>query len=258
MATGFTAEELVREIREEVQIFGVEPLADGFPDDTPARDAATRILPALNKAKSEMHEWFITKCWFTYTLVPGHLSYRLPETDYVNEDGEETEGFPFGFIEEALIVDNSSGRISPLDITSNASEGADHPFRQNTGTRRRRPFAIWTEGDSFGFDVAPDSAYTLRMLVDTEPPDMAGREEKPKRLPRRLQRGLITGGAYYIARKALAMPAAQSVVEGRFLRYKELKEEWYGKWKKSALELSNGRFVHDVRGVSAVGINGGW
>lgn len=265
MGTAIEASELVARIREEVQIFGIGAIVNGFPSDPPARPETTRILPALNTAYKQMRRWWPVQCYLSIALVSGQDSYTFAETDY-SEDGTDYTGTPFNFIEEAFLVSPDGDKIYPLEQTTNTQQNNLSPYRKNN--RTRRPFELWVEGDRFGFDATPDAAYTLRLLVDTIPDDLVNSYDKPKRLPYTLHEGLIYGGAVEIARKALASPEAQSFPAGRFRRYDELKYIWNSpanpdSWMNLAKRLANSRFAHSSKSPVSVGINdltgvGGW
>lgn len=250
--TAYTTAELIDLTREEVQMFGLEPLIDGYANAPSPRAETTRILPSLNAAYEEMIRAFHPTCYFTKALTAGQATYRIPETDYT-EGNVDYVGIPFGFIEEAFLVHPTNGQILPLDITSNEMENDFSPWRNNN--RNRRPFSIWISGDRIGFDATPDLAYTLRMLVDYVPAKLELSTDKPKRLPYSLQRGLSYGAAVKVARKALAMPSGDSVVQGRFMRYGELKSEW-NEALKLAKQMANSRFVNESITPNSVGIHG--
>lgn len=217
------AEEIILQIRENVQIFSHVPLQDGFSDEILVRDG-TRILPFVNRAYTDLVKKGIYQCWHQLIMTVNRPNYKLSGNFTLVHDW---------YIKDADGVGTRTYDLIPEEITRREGE----QYSRVTMTGRPERFAF--SGNTVFFDKLPDYAYRVYFLADTIPALMTARTDTPTALDAQLHYALVAGGSYYIGRAALNKPGA---LQGHYIRFSELKAEW-DKWQKDVMEVTESRVV---------------
>lgn len=215
-----TAQEIVENIRSDVQIFAKKPLRDGFTTD-PFQGvmAGTNVLSQANRAYEYLVSLGFNQCFDTLTLTTGQDRYRLP-----------------GNFSEVHFADLYDGTTYVHDLPV----GDVQQWRANRHSRRSgRPTEIAFIGSMFFTNTLPDKAYKIEMLVDSNPPRLALPTDVPSRLDDNLHWAIVSGGSYYIHRAALNMKTAS---EQSVIRFQQLVGEWKH-WQGRVKEVANNRSI---------------
>jgi len=216
------AEEIVLMVRESIQIFDLEPLRDGFPEDVVVRPA-TRILPWVNRAYRDLVRQGIYQCWHKLILTANQASYRLSGN--------------FSLVHELYLLDPTDSK--KWDISYEDLPRMTQPNAYWRSLRTGRPTKLGFSGNMVVFDPAPDRAYSVYFLADTVPAPLAARTDVPRALDVQYHDAVVAGASFYLGRAALNRPNAE---QGAFMRFTKLDQEW-STWQSDVLELQESRFV---------------
>lgn len=221
-----TADEIVLQVREYIQIFDLEPLRDGFTDDVIVR-GSTRILPYVNRAYRDLVRKGIYQCWHELVMTSGKANYRLPGT--------------FTLVHQMYMLDPTDSKTYDLDYTDIPRQS--DPTAYFRATRSVRPTSVGFSGNMVFFNFLPDKAYKAYFLADTVPAPLALRADAPTALDAQFHDAIVAGASFYLGRMALNRPNAG---QGAFVRFTKIDEEWTN-WQKDVLEVQTSRFVPDSR-----------
>lgn len=205
-----TAEECVAEIRDNIQAtLNDVPIYDGFPDGSrPAGRMLTSILRVLNVAYSKCCQYGFLSCYQNLTLVVGNKEFEM--------DGS------YGMIYEVQLID-LNGRIYVLPEMSKQELNVLRPYHNSFNNGR--PLRYYTIGNIFGFDRAPDNAYSLKILADIEPDQLVNRGDVPARLPLVSHHKLCSVASYALGLQLIRLQTNQGADQSGYARLSGLKAE---------------------------------
>lgn len=219
------AQQIVGLIRDNVQIFYQEPLADGFADDVLVRPEATKILDWANIAyTTDLVIEGIYQCWHALIMTPGKVAYKYSGV--------------FTLVHETYMLAPDNKKW-PLEEIRAPREKGD-PFFQSRVNGR--PDGVQFLGNFLVFNKIPDQAYIAYFLADTQPAEMVLRTDTPRALDTANHMAVVAGGSFYVARMALGSPAMNDY---KFRRYGEIKSEWDQR-RKYALDTATARNLYNV------------
>lgn len=212
-----TARELVDDVRGEVQIFGVEPLQDGFASDPVGREGV-RILRLINRAYADYVWEGFNKCYLSAAMTIGTAEYRLDKVVSI----------------ASVDLLDAAGRYYPLRYLGNREAlRQQNPQFRNRPSGRPRDYVV--DGQTILFDPKPDSAYTYSIYGDIIPDLLVAETDVPNRLDAIFHEALTIWAAYRISRMASQSEAAR-------VRAAELKEE-EREWRRKIRETAQSRVL---------------
>ncbi len=209
-----TAAQLVSQVRDHIQqpATAQTPFCDGFATDIAANPTSTPILKWINVAYGELLETGIAKCVFTLTLVPGQAEYGLAQT--IHE------------------ITHATLNGTSLNQTTLLRKDNENPGWQNYDTlttvgaapapvRRGLPTSVYTYSDVIGFDPPPDQPYTVLILADDVPYDLANPNDTLQRIPARYHDNVASRAAWWISNMDVENPAAAQRMPGLDAHWKQ-------------------------------------
>lgn len=228
-----TASEIIARIRDNVQLYDINPLKDGFEDDPDNGREGLAILPWVQQVQRDLAQ---LGCYYgvrRFTLEEGQRE--------VCTDGSLLHVYQ-------VTAEDEAGQIRVLEPFSRFREDMLRPRRYSDGNRRINRYDFF--GMQMSFDHAADQDYIISILTDSLYTPLTESEQEPAEVDEVLHDVFVWGGSYYVSTQALNMP--QNRNEFAFQRAGRY-ERAYREKKAICVEVARSRMINESQPVAVRG-----